>query len=82
MILYLVLLKITFCEEFAKLMHGEFEMSMMEKLNYFIDLQIRKEKEGIFIKQTKYIKKILRKFGIKNKSIGTPISNTCKARQG
>ena len=29
------------CEEFAKLMNGEFEMSMMRKLNYFLGLQIR-----------------------------------------
>ena len=33
------------CKEFAKCMQGEFEMSMMEKLNYFIGLQIKQSKE-------------------------------------
>ena len=28
------------CEEFAKSMHSEFEMSMMEELNFFFGLQI------------------------------------------
>ena len=26
------------CEEFSKTMHGEFEMSMIEELNYFLRL--------------------------------------------
>ena len=43
------------CEEFAKLMQGEFEISMMEKLNFLLGLQIKQDKERIFINQTKYI---------------------------
>ena len=33
------------CEEFANLMKEEFEMSMMEELNFFLGLQIKQEKE-------------------------------------
>ena len=49
MILFLVLL----CKEFAKSIQAKFEMSMMEKLNYFLGLQIKQSKEGIFINQAK-----------------------------
>ena len=49
------------CEEFVNLMKGEFEMSMMVELNFFLGLQIKQEKERIFINQTNYIKKILKK---------------------
>ncbi|WP_374695330.1 reverse transcriptase domain-containing protein [Areca yellow leaf disease phytoplasma] len=31
----------TLCEEFAKLMQGEFEMSLMGELNYFLGLQVK-----------------------------------------
>ena len=42
--------------EFAKCMHSEFEMSMMGEFNYFLRLQIKQLKDGIFINQDKYIK--------------------------
>ena len=29
------------CGEFAKLMQGEFEMSLMDELNYFLRLQVK-----------------------------------------
>ena len=67
------------CQEFAKLMQGEFEMSMMGELNFFLGLQIRQTGEGIFINQAKYIKEILNKFGMEiSKPLGTPMSPTCK----
>ena len=67
------------CQDFAKLMQGEFEMSMMGELNFFLGLQIRQTKEGIFINQTKYTREILKKFGMENtKPLGTPMSSTCR----
>ena len=67
------------CQDFAKIMQGEFEMSMMGELNFFLGLQIKQTKEGIFINQAKYIKEILKKFGMENtKEIGTPMSPSCK----
>jgi hypothetical protein len=36
------------CVEFAKIMHDEFEMSMMGELNFFLGLQIKQLEYGIF----------------------------------
>ena len=36
------------CEEFSKLMQGEFEMSMMGELKFFLGLQIKQCKDEIF----------------------------------
>ena len=67
------------CQEFAKLMQGEFEMSMMGELNFFLGLQIKQCKEGIFINQTKYTRELLKKFGMETmKPLGTPMSPSCK----
>ncbi|GJV24470.1 retrovirus-related pol polyprotein from transposon TNT 1-94 [Tanacetum coccineum] len=52
------------CDEFAKIMHDEFEMSMMGELNFFLRLQIKQMKDGIFFNQSKYIKEMLKKFGL------------------
>ena len=59
-------------------MQRKFKISTTREFNFFLDLQIKQENEGIFINQTKYIKQILKKFGINDKSLGTPMSNTCK----
>ena len=45
------------CEHFAKEMQSEFQMSMMGELTFFLDLQVKQCKDGIFINQAKYIKK-------------------------
>jgi hypothetical protein len=49
-------------QKFAKDMHNEFEMSLLGELSFFLDLQIRQRKQGIFISQTKYIIEILKRF--------------------
>ena len=41
------------CKELAKCMQGEFEMSMMGKLNFFLGLKIKQSSEGTFINQSK-----------------------------
>ncbi|GJV34278.1 retrovirus-related pol polyprotein from transposon TNT 1-94 [Tanacetum coccineum] len=62
------------CDEFAKIMHNEFEMSMMGELNFFLGLQIKQMEDGIFFNQSKYIKEILKKFGLEeSKPMKTPI---------
>jgi hypothetical protein len=67
------------CSEFSKIMQKEFEMSMMGELNFFLGLQIKQTKNGIFINQSKYIKDLLKKFGIqKSKIYATPMSSTIK----
>jgi len=50
------------CEAFVEVMKREFEMSMMGELNYFLGLQVKQLKDGIFINQAKYCKDLLRKF--------------------
>ena len=54
-------------------------MSMMGELNYFLVLQIKQSKEDIFINQAKYIKELIKKFGMEEaKSTSTPISTSTK----
>jgi hypothetical protein len=38
-----------FCEEFRKMMANEFVMSMIGELSYFLGLQIKQLKNGIFV---------------------------------
>ena len=61
-------------EEFSSLMSSEFEMSMMGELTFFLGLQIKKMKEGIFVSQTKYAKELVKKFEMEDsKTISTPM---------
>jgi len=56
------------------MMANEFEMSMIRELSYFLSLQIKQLKNGLFVSQGKYIKDMLKKFGIDEaKAIGTPM---------
>ncbi|GJY11705.1 putative ribonuclease H-like domain-containing protein [Tanacetum coccineum] len=71
------------CDEFAKIMHDEFEMSMMGELNFFLGLQIKQMKDGIFFNQSKYIKEMLKKFGLEDsKPMKTPMSSDTKLTKG
>jgi hypothetical protein len=63
-----------FCEEFGKMMANEFEMSMIEELSYFLGLQIKQMKNDIFVSQEKYIKDMIKKFGLQDaKPMSTPM---------
>ena len=63
-----------FCDEFEKMMANEFEMSMIGELSYFLGLQIKQLKNGTFVSQGKYIKDMIKKFGmIDGKVISTPM---------
>jgi hypothetical protein len=56
------------------MMANEFEMSMIGELSYFLSLQIKQLKNGTFVSQGKYIKDMLKKFGMNEaKPISTPI---------
>jgi len=67
------------CVDFSKIMHDEFEMSMMGELNFFLGLQIKQLEYGIFFNQSKYIKDMLKKFGLEDsKPIKTPMSTETK----
>jgi hypothetical protein len=63
-----------FCEKFGKMMASEFEISMIREHSYFLGLQIKQIKNGIFVSQGKYIKGMLKKFGMDDaKAISTPM---------
>jgi hypothetical protein len=63
-----------FCEEFGKMMANEIEMSMIGELSYFLGLQIKQLKHGTFVSQGKYIRDMIKKFGLQDaKSISTPM---------
>ncbi|GJU77267.1 retrovirus-related pol polyprotein from transposon TNT 1-94 [Tanacetum coccineum] len=56
-----------------------FEMSMMGELNFFLGLQIKQMEDGIFFNQSKYIKEMLKKFGLEDsKPMKTPMSSDTK----
>nr|GEZ96296.1 putative ribonuclease H-like domain-containing protein [Tanacetum cinerariifolium] len=62
------------CKAFEKLMKDKFQMSSMGELTFFLGLQVKQKKEGIFISHDKYVAEILRKFGLTDrKSASTPI---------
>ncbi|XP_068503765.1 secreted RxLR effector protein 161-like [Phaseolus vulgaris] len=70
------------CEAFAKAMKSEFEMSMLGEMNFFLGLQVKQLKDGIFINQAKYYKELLKKFDMDQcKAINTPISTSCQLDQ-
>jgi hypothetical protein len=69
-------------QKFSKDMQSEFEMSLLGELNFFLGLQISQLDEGIFISQTKYIKEMLKKFGMEDcKPVSTPMVTGCKLRK-
>jgi hypothetical protein len=69
----------TSSHKFAKDMHNEFEMSLLGELSFFLGLQICQINQGIFISQTKYIKEMLKRFGMEYcKPVITPMQTSCK----
>nr|GEZ38902.1 hypothetical protein [Tanacetum cinerariifolium] len=54
------------CDEFEVLMKGEFEMSAMGELTFFLGLQVKQLPNEIFISQDKYVKDMLKKFDMES----------------
>ncbi|GJR02998.1 putative ribonuclease H-like domain-containing protein [Tanacetum coccineum] len=62
------------CIAFEKLMHEKFQMSSMGELTFFLGLQVKQKKDGIFISQDKYVAEILKKFRFTEvKTASTPM---------
>jgi hypothetical protein len=50
-------------------------MSMMEELTFFLGIQVKQMKQGIFVHQVKYTKDLMKKFNIAElKPVSTPMS--------
>ncbi|GJS97795.1 putative ribonuclease H-like domain-containing protein [Tanacetum coccineum] len=58
--------KKSWCDEFEALMKRRFQMSFMGELTFFLRLQVKQNKSGIFISQDKYVVEILKKFDLVN----------------
>ncbi|GJZ39172.1 putative ribonuclease H-like domain-containing protein, partial [Tanacetum coccineum] len=62
------------CTEFEKLMKDKFKISSIGELTFFLGLQVKQKKDGIFISHDKYVDEILRKFNYLDvKSASTPV---------
>jgi hypothetical protein len=60
-------------------MQNEFEMSLLGELSFFLGLQIHQSNQGIFISQTKYIREMIKRFGMEDcKPVITPMQTSCK----
>jgi hypothetical protein len=66
-------------KKFATAKKQEFEMCMLEELSFFLGLQIHQSERGFFIYQSKYLKEILKKFGMENCTlVSIPMTTSCK----
>ncbi|KAK6150694.1 hypothetical protein DH2020_015626 [Rehmannia glutinosa] len=66
-------------KEFVDCMSSTFEMSMVGELNYFLGLQIKQSKDGIFISQSKYARNLVKKFNLDSAShMKTPMGSSQK----
>ena len=70
------------CSRFAKLMQSKYEMSMMGELTYFLGIQVSQRNDGIFIFQSKYLRDLLKKYGLEDASTAkTPMATATKLDQ-
>jgi hypothetical protein len=61
----------------SNMISREFDMSMMGELTFFLMLQIKKTREGMFVHQGKYTKDLLKKFDMGGaKTLSMPMSTT------
>ncbi|XP_059658785.1 secreted RxLR effector protein 161-like [Cornus florida] len=65
--------------DFAINMSNTFEMSMVSELTFFLGLQVKQLDEGNFISQLKFVKELVKKFGLKDsKHVQTLFSTSSK----
>ncbi|GJR02658.1 retrovirus-related pol polyprotein from transposon TNT 1-94 [Tanacetum coccineum] len=67
------------CDEFAKIMTSKFKMSMMDKMSFFLGLQISQSPKGIFINQSNHAREIIKKYGmLSSDPVNTPMVDKSK----
>lgn len=60
-------------EDFKIEMKREFEMKNIGLMTFFLCMEIKQKEKGVFIKQKKYVKEILKKFKMEScKEMSTP----------
>ncbi|GKB52792.1 putative ribonuclease H-like domain-containing protein [Tanacetum coccineum] len=68
------LTKKSLCDEFEQIMHNRFQMSSIGELTFFLGLQVKQKKDGIFISQDKCVGEILKKFDFSSiRTASTPM---------
>jgi hypothetical protein len=66
----------TLVSRFLEMMENEFQMSMMGELTFFLGIQVKQMKQGIFVHQAKNMNDLMKKFNMaKLKSVSTPMSS-------
>jgi hypothetical protein len=56
------------------MMEKEFQMSMIGELTFFLGIQVKQTKQGIFVHQAKYTKDLMKKFNMAElKPVSTPM---------
>jgi hypothetical protein len=53
-----------FVLSFQEMMEKKFQMSMMGELTFFLGIQVKQMKQGIFVHQAKYMKDLMKKFNM------------------
>ncbi|GKB82323.1 retrovirus-related pol polyprotein from transposon TNT 1-94 [Tanacetum coccineum] len=67
------------CDTFSKEMSSKFQMSMMGQMSFFLGLQVFQSPRGIFINQSKYALKTLKKYGMDScEPVDTPMVDRSK----
>ncbi|KAK1419452.1 hypothetical protein QVD17_28620 [Tagetes erecta] len=67
------------CKEFEEIMKSIFQMSSMGEINFFLGLQVKQSADVIFINQSKFVEKLLKKFKMQDcQTIRTPSDVNCK----
>jgi hypothetical protein len=58
----------TLVSRFHKMVENKFQMSMMGELTFFLGIQVKQTKQGIFMHQAKYTKDLMKKFNMVSSS--------------
>jgi hypothetical protein len=60
---------------FQEMMESEFHMSMMGELTFFLGIQVKQTKQGVFVHEAKYTEDLMKKFNMAElKVVSTPIN--------
>ncbi|GJY05892.1 putative ribonuclease H-like domain-containing protein [Tanacetum coccineum] len=68
------------CDAFEELMKGEFEMSAMGEMTFFLGLQVKQLPDGLFISQDKYVQDMLTKFDMESVRTATTPYEAAKTK--
>ncbi|GJT07329.1 putative ribonuclease H-like domain-containing protein [Tanacetum coccineum] len=72
--------KKAWCDAFEELMKGEFEMSAMGEMTFFLGLQVKQLPDGLFISQDKYVQDMLTKFDMESVRTATTPYEAAKTK--